>query len=149
MILIPDINVLLYAVDSRSPFHIECATWLGGAMRGDTAIGFTWQTIAGFVRLGTNAKVTIRPLTISEAFRYLDDWLAQAPSCILHPSAEHLVIFRGLIARSGAVGNLISDAHLAAFAADHDGEIVSCDADFGRFPEVRWFNPVTGLRKNQ
>jgi predicted nucleic acid-binding protein len=33
-------------------------------------------------------------------------------------------------------------AQLAALAIEHQGELHSNDADFGRFPQLRWVNPL-------
>ncbi|MGI9120726.1 MAG: hypothetical protein ACR2G7_11510 [Acidimicrobiales bacterium] len=33
---------------------------------------------------------------------------------------------------------------LAALAMEHGLEILSADADFGRFPDLRWRNPLLG-----
>ena len=38
--------------------------------------------------------------------------------------------------------NLTTDAQLAALAIEHQGELHSNDADFGRFPRLRWVNPL-------
>jgi predicted nucleic acid-binding protein len=43
----------------------------------------------------------------------------------------------------GTAGNLTTDAHLAALAIEHQAELHSTDADFARFPGVRWVNPLT------
>jgi predicted nucleic acid-binding protein len=37
---------------------------------------------------------------------------------------------------------LITDAQLAALAIDHGVVVVSTDADFARFNEVKWVNPL-------
>lgn len=45
--------------------------------------------------------------------------------------------------RSGnAVGNLVSDAHLAALAVEHNCVLQSTDADFSRFRGLKWKNPI-------
>lgn len=44
MTAVPDINILLYALDSKSPFHKPCIDWLNGALNGDEPLGFTWQS---------------------------------------------------------------------------------------------------------
>ena len=41
-----------------------------------------------------------------------------------------------------AVAGVVTDAHLAALAVEHGCELVSTDADFARFPGVRWRNPL-------
>ena len=45
-----------------------------------------------------------------------------------------------LLARAG--GNLVSDAHLAALALEHNCVLYSTDADFARFPGLKWVNPI-------
>ena len=39
-------------------------------------------------------------------------------------------------------GNLVTDAQLAAVALEHGLTVYSADADFARFPEVDWVNPL-------
>jgi predicted nucleic acid-binding protein len=48
----------------------------------------------------------------------------------------------GLLEAAGTAGNLTTDAQLAAYAIDLDAEVHSNDSDFGRFPELRWVNPL-------
>jgi predicted nucleic acid-binding protein len=47
-------------------------------------------------------------------------------------------LLRGL----GVAGDLTTDAQLAALAIEHQAELHSNDADFGRFPELRWVDPL-------
>jgi predicted nucleic acid-binding protein len=47
-----------------------------------------------------------------------------------------------LLARGKAAGNPVSDAHLAALAVEHGCELISTDADFSRFPRLRWRNTL-------
>jgi predicted nucleic acid-binding protein len=42
-----------------------------------------------------------------------------------------------------AVANLVTDAHLAALAIEHGCELASTDADFARFPKLKWRNPLS------
>ena len=72
----------------------------------------------------------------------VDGWLAQPPALILTPTDRHLAILRGLIEPLGTAGNLTSDAHLAALAVEHGGEVCSGDSDFARFQGLRWSNPL-------
>jgi predicted nucleic acid-binding protein len=39
-------------------------------------------------------------------------------------------------------GSLTTDTHLAALAIEHQCELHSGDADFARFPGLRWYNPL-------
>ena len=51
-------------------------------------------------------------------------------------------MLRGLVEPLGTAGNITTDAHLAALAIEHGGEICSADTDFARFPGLRWTNPL-------
>jgi hypothetical protein len=42
----------------------------------------------------------------------------------------------------GTGGNLTTDMQLAACAIENQAELHSNDGDFGRFPELRWVNPL-------
>ena len=42
----------------------------------------------------------------------------------------------------GTAGNLVTDAQIAAIAIEHDAVVHTSDADFTRFPGLRWLNPV-------
>ncbi|MEK6608622.1 MAG: hypothetical protein AABZ30_13260, partial [Myxococcota bacterium] len=42
----------------------------------------------------------------------------------------------------GVGGALTTDTHLAALAIEHQCELHSNDADFHRFPGLRWRNPL-------
>jgi hypothetical protein len=61
---------------------------------------------------------------------------------LLDPGSRHAGIVFGLLESLGTAGNLTTDAHLAALAIEHQAELHSTDADFTRFPGLRWINPL-------
>lgn len=133
MISIPDVNVLVYAVDEQSPFYRPSNEWLNGALNGESPVGFTWHSLTGFVRIITNPKITPKPRSAAEALDSIESWLAQTPSRIIHPAATHLATFRRLVEAVGASGNRTTDANLAAIVIDHSGEVVRATATSGNF----------------
>ncbi|UYM05267.1 TA system VapC family ribonuclease toxin [Solicola gregarius] len=140
--MIVDANILLYAVDSRSPRHDAASEWLTIALRGDRRVALPWQTIGAFVRIITHPRVTESPLTGPDAWRFVQDWLA-VPVCWIPPATDRTARTLGtLIERHGLSGNAIPDAQLAALAIEHGVSVVSNDSDFARFPEVAWENPL-------
>jgi len=141
---IVDANVLLYAVNEASPDHDTARGWLDGALNGTEAVGFSWTALLAFVRLSTKVGLFPRPLSVDAAFAVMRSWTGQPPSVIVEPTARHLDVLAGLIATVGTAGNLTSDAHLGALAVEHRATIVTYDADFGRFPGVRWHSPRLG-----
>lgn len=139
-----DLNILIYAVDSSSPHHDAARDWLDDTLSGADTVGFAWAVLVGFVRLSTRSAVFDRPLSVGEAFDVIDGWLAQPCVTVLHPTDRHAGTLRTLLTPLGTASNLTSDAHLAALAIEHGAELCSADADFSRFPGLRWINPFTG-----
>jgi len=137
-----DANLLLYAVDEASPHHEIAKPWLEQRLSGSETFAFAWAVLLAFIRLGTNPRVFETPLTLEEAFDLVDSWLEQPCATVVHPSDRHNQLLRELLAPFGTAGNLTSDAHLAALSVEHGAELCSADADFARFPRVRWVNPL-------
>ncbi|HEX5761830.1 MAG TPA: type II toxin-antitoxin system VapC family toxin [Solirubrobacterales bacterium] len=139
---LPDTNLLFYAINERSPGHERARSWLEATLSGTEAIGFAWISLLGFTRISTNPTVLERPLSATEAMDYVDEWLDQPVASIVHPTRQHAAVLRRLLEPIGTAGNLTSDAHLAALAIEHGAELCSHDADFSRFPGVRWTDPL-------
>jgi len=139
---LPDLNLLLYAIDEESPKHARARTWLEETLSGTEAVGFAWLVLLGFVRLSTNPAAFQQPLSSGEALDYVDDWLSQPCATVVTPTERHSSLLRKLLDPLGAAGNLTSDAHLAALAIEHGAELCSADADFSRFEGLRWNDPL-------
>lgn len=136
----PDANLLIYAFARESRFHEPSKAWLEAVLSGTDPIGFAWNVLLGFVRIST--RVLRVPLTPEEALGLVRDWLARPNASILEPGPGHFELLSRLLISIGTAGNLASDAHLAAIALEHNAEVYSTDSDFGRFPELRWRNPI-------
>ncbi|MEX1171061.1 MAG: type II toxin-antitoxin system VapC family toxin [Chloroflexota bacterium] len=139
---LPDLNLLIYAVDRSSPSHRPAVTWWNDLLSGNETVALSWTVLLGFVRLTTNASIVQAPLGTREALDYVDRWLAQPVTTIIEPTSRHARVLRDLLGDTGTAGNLVSDAHLAALAIEHGAELCSADRDFGRFPGLRWMNPL-------
>jgi toxin-antitoxin system PIN domain toxin len=139
---LPDVNLLLYAYDLRSPHHSRARPWLEALLSGTEPVGFAWLVLLAFVRLSTRAQLVAQPFTSAEAFDIIERWLAQPCALVLHPTDRHLAVLRGLVEPLGTAGNITTDAHLAALAIEHGAELCSADTDFGRFRGLRWTNPL-------
>lgn len=139
---LPDINLLVYAINEGSPSHRPAQLWLERTLSGTEEVCFAWLALIGFVRISTNPSVLARPLSVTEAFEYVDEWLSQPVATIVHPSDRHAAILHDLLRPLGTGGNLTSDAHLAALAIEHGAELCSSDNDFARFAGLRWVDPL-------
>lgn len=136
-----DANVLIYSVNEASDRHRESRGWLDWALSGNATVGFSWVAMLAFVRLTTKRQIFDSPLSPSEALDRVDAWLASPAALVVEPTARHTMIVRDLLASADRGGNLVNDAHLAALAVEHGGNVVSFDSDFGRFPGVVWSLP--------
>jgi toxin-antitoxin system PIN domain toxin len=139
---LPDLNLLLYAIDEEAPRHERARAWLEETLSGTEEVGFAWIVLLGFVRLTSNPAVFERPLDAEEALDYVDEWLERPVSTVIHPTERHSGRLRELLGEVGTAGNLTTDAHLAALAIEHGAELCSHDADFSRFPGLRWTDPL-------
>ena len=143
--IVPDINLLLYAYDAGSPFHSRAAAWWQTCLSGTEPVGLAQVVVFGFVRNGTNKRVFQNPLTPTEAAEHIRSWQAQPVVQILEPQADHVTQVLGLLETLGTAGNLVTDAQLAALAIEHGAVLHTADADFLRFRGLRWLNPITGV----
>jgi toxin-antitoxin system PIN domain toxin len=137
-----DVNLLLYAVDETSPCHGRARPWLDQVMSGSETVALPWLTLTAFVRLTTRAAVFVTPLSADAALDYVEQWLLQPCATVVHPTFRHASIMRDLLRAAGTAGNRVSDAHLAALAIEHGATLCSRDADFARFPGLRWEDPL-------
>ena len=141
MILV-DANLLLYAEDSRSPFHAAARKWWDAQLSGSSPICLCWPVLCAFLRIATNHRIYERPLTLDEAIHRVQSWLDQPTVRVVYPTERHWQFFRELLSLGKATANLVADAHLAALAMEHGCQLISTDADFARFPKLAWRNPL-------
>lgn len=137
-----DLNILSYAVDESAPKHSRARAWVEQALQGPETVALPWVVLLGFLRLSTHHAVFEQPLTVDEAFDVVAGWLQVPAVTVVQETPRHFAVLRQLLAPLGTAGNLTTDAHLAALAVEHGAELFSGDADFSRFPGVRWSDPL-------
>lgn len=140
--IVPDVNLLLYAVISGFPQHSRAYAWWEQTINSSARVGLTEPALFGFLRIVTNARVLQSPLPVGDAVEYVRDWLAQPNVDLLVPGPDHLRIALDLLTEVGTAGNLTTDVQLAAYAIERHGEVHSNDTDFARFPDLKWVNPL-------
>ena len=141
--IIPDINLLLYAHDSSSPAHAKAAGWWRSCLSGTEPVGLLHVVTFGFVRIATNARAFLNSMTPAEAAEHVRSWLEQPLVQVLDPGPDHIRHTLKLLEALGTAGNLVSDAQLAALAMDNNAVLHTADTDFVRIAGLRWFNPMT------
>jgi toxin-antitoxin system PIN domain toxin len=140
--IVPDVNLLVYAYSRRAPMHLAARKWWEATLDEGTPVGIPWAVLCGFIRVTTHPAVLDPPLRVERTLEFVRSWLERPGVRILEPGPRHLEILASLLTGLGVAGNLTTDAHLAAIAIEHQCEILSNDTDFGRFPGLRWHDPL-------
>lgn len=140
--IVPDINLLVYAYNADAPSHASARHWWEQCLNAAPSVGIPWVVILGFVRLMTHRSVLFTPMDPALAVEHARTWLDRPNVEILQPGPRHLETLTILFGAVGVAGSLTTDAHLAALAIEHQAELHSNDADFARFPGLRWRNPL-------
>jgi hypothetical protein len=140
---LPDVNLLVYAYNQRLVQHARARPWFEDLMSGTESVALSWHTVLAFLRLTTRAQIMNPPLPVPVAVRIVDGWLAQPNVVVVQPTSRHLSLLFDLLEAVGTAGNRVPDAHLAALAIEHGAVLCSADADFRRFPGLRWVDPLS------
>lgn len=140
--ILPDINLLIYAYNQAAPLHTQARAWWEGLLNREHPIAMPWAVALGFVRLVTHPRVLEEPLAPDAALRRVEAWFRHPSVQVLDPGPQHLMLIGRLFNSTGVAGALTTDTHLAALAIEHQCELHSNDSDFGRFPGLRWRNPL-------
>lgn len=141
--IIPDVNLLLYAHVTAFVQHARARRWWEELMNGSSVVGMAAPALFGFVRLASNPRVLDPPLAMEGLLAIVEGWFERPHVQLLLPGPRHLEIAFSLLRDVGAGANLTTDAQLAALAMEHQGELHSNDMDFGRFAGLRWVNPIS------
>jgi hypothetical protein len=141
-VIVPDINLLVYAYNADAPDHNRTRTWWEKSLSETRPVGLPWVVMLGYLRLMTDNRVLVDPFQPSEAIGHIRSWLARPHVVVLGPGPRHLDLIEQLMDAADASGQLTTDVHLAALAIEHQAELCSNDSDFSRFPGLRWSNPL-------
>jgi hypothetical protein len=139
--ILPDVNVLIYAFRPEVPEHPRCRQWLQDVVDGDARFGISPLALAAVVRVTTNRRAYPTPSSLDDAFRFSDYLLGQPHCQIVEPGERHWDIFRRLCIETQTRGPIVTDAWYAALAIESGCEWITLDRDFTRFPGLRWRLP--------
>lgn len=140
--ILPDVNVLVYAFRSDLPEHEAHRNWLRGALESESRFAVSELVMGGFLRVVTSARVFVRPDRLEDALAFVEA-IRTRPNCTtVKPGARHWPIFVRLCREANAKGPLVADAYHAALAIEAGCEWITTDRDFARFPGLRWAHPV-------
>jgi toxin-antitoxin system PIN domain toxin len=138
-----DVNVLVYAFRPDLEHHARCLALLNTTREGAATFGVSELAMCGFVRIVTSKRVFRQPETSPDALAFCEALLATPNARPVRPGPRHWAVFAKLCRDAEARDKLVADAYHAALAMEIGAEWVSTDADFAKFPGLRWFNPLS------
>lgn len=140
--ILPDVNVLMYAFRIDAPQHQLCREWLVRVIMSDAPFGLSRLVLAGVIRITTNPRAYREPSSLKEAVAFCDNLLGQ-PNChTVEPGDRHWDIFKRLCLETDTRGRRVTDAWFAALAIESGCEWITFDRDFARFPGLQWRVPT-------
>ena len=140
--ILPDLNLLLYAYNPRVPQHSKAHQWWERSVNSDELIALPYEVIFGFVRIATNRRIGAAAVSLAAAREVVEGWQDLPQVRVVTPSARHFERVMTLMEEAMATGALLSDAILAAYAIEHRARLCTNDADFSRFRNLEWENPL-------
>lgn len=143
--ILPDVNVLVYALRRDVPQHAICNPWLNQIVASDAAFGMSPLALAAVARITTDQRIYRIPSSLDEVFSF-SDYLLNKPNCqIVEPGERHWDIFKRLCIETDTRGRRVTDAWYAALAIESACEWITFDRDYARFPGLKWSVPAAAV----
>lgn len=141
--ILPDVNVLVYAYRREAEDHDTYAAWLTRLVAGQDELALADHCLTGFLRIVTNARIFSDPTPTAEALTFVDRLRrARRGRPVTGTPATWDVLAEHIAQDRGVRGNLLPDAYLAALAVSHGCRLATADRGFARYPGLEFFDPV-------
>jgi hypothetical protein len=143
-VFVVDTNLLVYAVNRRSPDHERARDLLESWRRGDRSWFLTWSIVYEFLRITTHPAIFDEPLDLPKAKQWIADLLASPRAGVLVETERHGEVLDELAGKHPRLsGNVVHDFHTAVLMKEHGiPEIRTADTDFHQFSFLRVYNPL-------
>ena len=129
-----DVNLLLYASDASSPFHVKAKSFLQYCMSRPDVLYLGWPTIMSYLRIATHPSIFDEPLTSEEAIANVETLFSLPNTRCIAEDNGFWESYRATTEETPVRGNLVPDAHLAALLRFHRVRtLYTNDRDFLRF----------------
>jgi uncharacterized protein len=141
-VILPDVNVLLYAFRNDSAEHAKYRAWLDSVVNGEAAYGLSPQVLSGVIRVSTHPRIFARPSTLEDALSFCNAIVSPRHCRRVVPGERHWSIFERLCRAAKVKGSIVADAWFAALAIESGCEWITEDRDYARFPGLRARSPL-------
>jgi toxin-antitoxin system PIN domain toxin len=141
--ILPDVNVLVYAFRESAKEHAIYARWLHSVRQEGEELLLPDAVLAGFLRVATHTGIPLPAASMHRALAFVSILRSDPNTREIDNTDAVWAQFDRLAADDiGVKGNVVPDAYLAAVAISHKARIATRDRGFGRFPGLRWFDPA-------
>ena len=142
--LVFDTNILIYAANEDSSFHLPCRRFLDAARHGPSSAFLTWNICYEFLRVSTHPRALQSPWRTHDAERLLSDLLASSGFELLTATPRHAAVLTQTLSELPDLrGNVMHDLHTAVLMREHGvSRICTRDNDFRRFPFLTVIDPL-------
>jgi toxin-antitoxin system PIN domain toxin len=138
-----DTNILVYASDENSPYHLQAKNFLQQCRDSQEMWCVTWVNIFEYLRVVTHPNVFRQPMNTDDAKENISRLLSLPQIEILSEERTFFEVYCELTEKVGSItGNLVHDAHIAALMLQHGiTKIYTLDNQFRIFPFLEVLNP--------
>jgi uncharacterized protein len=136
-VIVIDVTVLIALFRRQHEHHDAARRWWDESSRSRISLTVPDLVWVGFLRIVTNRRIFDDPDDFAEAWLFTQA-LTSHPTYVA-PAAgpRQLDGFAELCLEARCVGELITDAYIAAFARGLGAEVATFDRDFRRFRDLR------------
>lgn len=142
--IVLDANVLLYAYDQDSEFHAEARGYLERIFFEMEPVGIPLLSLSAFLRILSQRGTGSARFSLRELIEIADEWFQWDHVHLLTPGDRHWLILQRMLLEGNASGRRVTDAQIAALTIEYGGVLQTNDREFGRYPGLRWENPLGG-----
>ena len=139
-----DTNILVYALDTESPFHLKAINFVNRTARGELEIGISPQVVGELYATITNPRKASHPLPPNEAIAAITSiWEAENIQRIF-PKQQTLELTLDLVKHYQLKSMDFFDAQIVATMLDNGVTTIYTvnEQDFAIFKEIKALNPL-------
>lgn len=139
-----DTNILVYANNADSPFHIKCKALVESVLSGDISGFVTVQNLMELYAVITDRRRVAHPLTPAEASGLIRFYVETPNLSVIAPDVTTLPLLYGLIRRISPQAQSIFDLLLIAVMLEHGISTIytANTRHFIPFQELTVINPT-------
>jgi len=145
-----DTNVLVYAEIFSGRHHGRARELLAELAEGALPWAIPWPCVYEFLRVVTHPRIFHPPAPLHIVLADLKAIMDSPSLVLLSETPRHKEVMEAVIRESGAGGNLIHDAHIAALCLEHGvSQLLTGDRDFLRFPGLKISDPFQAIPRTR